>query len=180
MKEVPSTQIILGVDPGTAATGFGVIAVEGSRLKLLEYGVVETASGLPLEQRLAQIFEAITEVLRRHNPQAAAVETLYFNANARTALAVGEARGVALLACSRAGCAVFEYTPQQVKQAVVGYGKAGKQQVMEMVRVLLGLTHTPQPDHAADALGVAICHANTSKLRERVSAVVQRNSRGSS
>jgi len=175
VEEAFSTQVILGVDPGTAATGFGVIAVDGSRFRLLEYGVVETSSDQPLERRLAQIFEAITEVLARHSPQAAAVETLYFNTNARTALAVGEARGVALLACSRAGCAVFEYTPQQVKQAVVGYGKAGKYQVMEMVRVLLGLAETPQPDHAADALGLAICHANTSKLQDRLSKAARRN-----
>ena len=156
------------MDPGTASTGFGVISVAGNRLRAVEYGVVETSAGLALEHRLERIFYGVAEVLRRHQPAATAVESLFFNANVRTALAVGQARGVTLLACSQAGCEVYEYTPQQVKQAVVGYGKASKEQVMEMVRVLLGLTETPQPDHAADALGVAICHANSTGMRERV------------
>ncbi len=107
-------------------------------------------------------------MLAKHQPSATAVESLFFNANVRTALAVGQARGVTLLACSQAGCEVFEYTPQQIKQAVVGYGKATKEQVMEMVRVLLGLPEAPRSDHAADALGVAICHANTCGIREGV------------
>ncbi len=161
-------RVILGLDPGTASTGFGVISVSGNRFRAIEYGVVETSAGLPLEQRLEIIFEGVTEVLRRHHPEATAVESLFFNTNVRSALAVGHARGVTLLACSQAGCRVFEYTPIQVKQAVVGYGKAEKAQVMEMVRALLGLAETPRPDHAADALGVAICHANTSAVRERV------------
>lgn len=160
--------MILGVDPGTASTGYGVISVFGNHLEVLDYGVVQTPSEAPLERRLELIFNEITKILERHQPAAAAVESLYFNANVRTALAVGEARGVALLACAQVGCPVFEYTPQQVKQAVVGYGKAEKQQVMEMVRVLLGMSEQPQPDHAADALGVAICHANSSTFLERV------------
>jgi crossover junction endodeoxyribonuclease RuvC len=167
MNEVAG-RVILGIDPGTASTGFGVISVVGNRLRAVEYGVVETSAAMPLEQRLERIFEAIGEVLVRHRPTATAVESLFFNANVRSALSVGHARGVTLLACSQAGCEVFEYTPQQIKQAVVGYGKASKEQVMEMVRVLLGLSETPRPDHAADALGVAICHANTCGVRERV------------
>ena len=161
-------RVVLGLDPGTASTGFGVISVMGNRLRTLEYGVVETPAGVPLEQRLECIYGEIEGLLGRHRPVATAVESLFFNANVRTALAVGHARGVTLLACSQAGCEVFEYTPQQVKQAVVGYGRASKGQVMEMVRVLLGLSETPRPDHAADALGVAICHANTCGVRERV------------
>jgi len=161
-------RVILGLDPGTASTGFGVIAVNGNRFSALEYGVVSTSAGLPLEKRLELIFEGITEVLRRHHPESTAIESLFFNTNVRSALAVGHARGVTLLACSRAGCCVYEYTPQQVKQAVVGYGKAEKAQVTDMVRALLGLTEIPRPDHAADALGVAICHANTSAVRERL------------
>ncbi len=161
-------RVILGLDPGTAATGFGVISVSGNRLRALEFGVVETPAGLPLERRLEQIYGEVGGLLRRHRPMATAVESLFFNTNVRTALAVGHARGVTLLACSQAGCEVFEYTPQQVKQAVVGYGKAGKEQVMEMVRVLLALSETPRPDHAADALGVAICHANTCEMRESI------------
>jgi crossover junction endodeoxyribonuclease RuvC len=161
-------RVVLGLDPGTASTGFGVISVSGNRLRALEYGVLETAPGIPPERRLEQIFDQMSDLLARHRPSATAVESLFFNANVRTALAVGQARGVTLLACSQAGCEVFEYTPQQIKQAVVGYGKASKEQVMEMVRVLLGLAQVPRPDHAADALGVAICHANTCGMRERV------------
>lgn len=161
-------RVILGVDPGTASTGYGVISVVGNRFRALEYGVVETAAGSPTEERLRHVFGEISKVLERHRPDAAAVESLFFNTNVRTALAVGHARGVILVACAQAGCRVFEYTPQQVKQAVVGYGKAGKEQMMEMVRVLLGLTERPRPSHAADALGVAICHANTSVMRERI------------
>jgi crossover junction endodeoxyribonuclease RuvC len=121
-----------------------------------------------LEKRLEQIFAEMAVLLAKHRPDATAVESLFFNANVRTALAVGQARGVALLACSQAGCEVFEYTPQQIKQAVVGYGKATKEQVIEMVRVLLALPEAPRSDHAADALGVAICHANTCGLRESI------------
>jgi crossover junction endodeoxyribonuclease RuvC len=161
-------RVILGVDPGTASTGFGVISVVGNRLHALEYGVVRTPAGIPPEQRLERVFTEMEKILERHRPVATAVEALFFNTNVRTALAVGQALGVTLLACSQAGCEVFEYTPQQVKQAVVGYGKADKEQVMQMVRVLLGLAETPRPDHAADALGVAICHANASGMRERV------------
>jgi len=167
MSEV-SGRLILGLDPGTAFTGFGVICAVGNRLQALEYGVVETPAGMALERRLERIYADIGKLLGRHRPAATAVESLFFNTNVRTALSVGQARGVTLLACSQAGCEVFEYTPQQVKQAVVGYGKASKEQVMEMVRVLLGLSEVPRPDHAADALGVAICHANTCGIRERI------------
>jgi crossover junction endodeoxyribonuclease RuvC len=158
----------MGVDPGTASTGYGVIEVIGNKLRAIDFGVVETSPNTLPENRLEEIFTAIGGLLERHQPSATAVESLFFNVNVRTALAVGQARGVALLACSHAGCEVFEYTPQQIKQAVAGYGKADKRQVMEMVRVLLGLTEAPRPDHAADALGVAICHANTCGVRERL------------
>jgi crossover junction endodeoxyribonuclease RuvC len=161
-------RVILGLDPGTASTGFGVISVVSNRLHALDYGVMATPAGMPLEKRLELIFSDMTELLATHQPSATAVESLFFNANVRTALAVGQARGVTLLACARAGCEVYEYTPQQIKQAVVGYGKATKEQVMEMVRVLLGLQAAPKSDHAADALGVAICHANTCGLRDGI------------
>ena len=170
-------RVILGLDPGTAFTGFGVITVVGNRLRALEFGVVTTAADLSLAVRLERIFIEIGELLRRYRPAATAVESLFFNANVRTALAVGHARGVTLLACSQAGCEVYEYTPQQVKQAVVGYGKASKEQVMEMVRVLLRLPEAPRPDHAADALGVAICHANISGVRESVARTLERQGR---
>jgi crossover junction endodeoxyribonuclease RuvC len=181
MKE-EADRVILGLDPGTAFTGYGVLAVSGNSLRAVEYGVVATVPELSPEQRLARIFQEMEVLLDKHRPSATAVESLFFNTNVQTALAVGQARGVALLACARAGCAVFEYTPQQVKQAVVGYGKAGKEQVMEMVRLLLGLPEVPRPDHAADALAVAICHANTCGLRERLAqtaaAAAPRTGRG--
>ena len=164
----PSGRVILGLDPGTASTGFGVISVTGNRLHALDFGVLETAAGVPLEQRLEKIFAEVGALLGQYRPSATAVESLFFNVNVRTALAVGQARGVTLLACSQAGCEVFEYTPQQIKQAVVGYGKASKEQVMEMVRVLLALPAAPRSDHAADALGAAICHANTCGIREGI------------
>jgi crossover junction endodeoxyribonuclease RuvC len=169
MSEVGG-RVVLGLDPGTASTGYGVIAVAGNRFRALEFGVIATTPDLALEQRLERLFAEVTGVLQRHRPDATAVESLFFNVNVSTALAVGHARGVALLACSRADCSVFEYTPQQVKMAVVGYGKATKDQVMEMVRVLLGLREPPRPDHAADALGVAICHANTCGIRDGIAA----------
>jgi crossover junction endodeoxyribonuclease RuvC len=174
----PIAQVILGLDPGTASTGYGVVSVSGNRLRALEYGVVSTSATESLERRLDTLFDRLTAIFQRHEPDATAVESLFFNTNVTTALAVGQARGVALLVCARADCAVFEYTPQQVKTAVVGYGKATKEQVMEMVRVLLGLEEAPKPDHAADALGVAICHANTNVLRSRIAAADAAGSSG--
>ncbi|MCZ7661980.1 MAG: crossover junction endodeoxyribonuclease RuvC [Thermoleophilia bacterium] len=167
-------RIILGIDPGTAATGYGVIEQRGNRLEMIHHGVVETSAGEEPHHRLAHIYDEIAEVLAHHQPDAAAVESLFFNVNVRTALAVGQSRGVALLACSRSGCALFEYTPQQVKQAVVGYGKAEKRQVQEMVRVLLGLKDIPRPDHAADALAVAVCHAHSHGVQLRAEAALAR------
>ena len=160
--------VILGLDPGTAATGYGVVEHRGNRLTSLGYGVIQTPAGEALHHRLETIYAEVEAVLARFSPAAAAVESLFFNVNVRTALAVGQARGVALLACSRSGCSLFEYTPQQVKQSVVGYGKAEKSQVQEMVRVILGLPEIPRPDHAADALGVAICHAHGEGMRAGV------------
>ena len=161
-------RVILGLDPGTASTGFGVISVVGNRFHAVDYGVMETQAGLPLEKRLEKIFVETQELLAKHQPTATAVESLFFNANVRTALAVGQARGVTLLACSQADCEVFEYTPQQIKQGGVGYGKATKEQVMEMVRVLLALPSAVHSDHAADALAAAITHANTCGIRDGI------------
>ncbi len=154
-------RVILGIDPGTALTGYGIVEKTGNRLAALSYGVVRTPAGLDLHERLALLFDELSALLARYQPTVAAVESLFFNVNVRTALAVGHARGVCLLACSQAGCGLYEYTPQQVKQAVVGYGKAEKQQVQRMVTTLLGLREVPRPDDAADALAVAICLANS-------------------
>ncbi len=157
--------IVLGIDPGTANTGFGVVSARGSRLTRLADGVIETRPGLPLERRLAEIHGRTVELIERHQPDAVAIEELYFGANVRSALAVGQARGVVLLAAGQSGLAARSYTPQQVKGAVCGNGRADKGQVGRMVARLLGLSAVPTPDHAADALAVAICELNRAPLQ---------------
>jgi crossover junction endodeoxyribonuclease RuvC len=156
--------VVLGIDPGTASTGYGVVASAGSRLRALEEGVIRTRPGVPLERRLADIHARVGELLDAHSPEAIAIEELYFGANARTAFAVGQARGAVLLAAGQRGVASRSYTPQQVKAAVCGHGRAGKDQVARMVARLLGLPYPPSPDHAADALAVAICELNRAPL----------------
>jgi len=162
--------IVLGIDPGTADTGYGVIQSSGSRLRALADGVIRTARGVAPELRLAEIHERVGELLDRHTPQAVAVEELYFGANARTAFAVGQARGVILLAAGQRGVPARSYTPQQVKAAVCGHGSADKQQVATMVTRLLGLREPPRSDHAADALAVAVCELNRAPLAKAVAA----------
>lgn len=156
--------IVLGIDPGTADTGYGVVEGAGSRLRALEDGVIRTRPGVPLERRLAEIHGQVCGLLDRHRPDAMAIEELYFGANVRTAFAVGQARGVVLLAAGQRGVPSRSYTPQQVKGAVCGHGRAGKEQVARMVARLLGLAAPPAPDHAADALAVAICELNRAPL----------------
>jgi crossover junction endodeoxyribonuclease RuvC len=160
--------LVLGIDPGTASTGYGVIRGVGSRLHAIEEGVIETRAGVPLERRLADIHERVGALLDTHQPQAMAIEELYFGANVRTAFAVGQARGVILLAAGQRGVPTRSYTPQQVKGAVCGNGRAAKDQVGRMVARLLGLTAVPTPDHAADALAVAICDLNRAPLARAV------------
>jgi crossover junction endodeoxyribonuclease RuvC len=162
--------IVLGIDPGTASTGYGVVQSAGSRLRAVVCGVIRTAPGVPLERRLADIHALICELLERHNPDALAVEELYFGVNARTAFAVGQARGVVLLAAGQHGVPARSYTPQQVKGAVCGNGRADKGQVARMVARLVGLPDPPSPDHAADALAVAICEVNRAPLARAVAA----------
>ncbi|MCL5290743.1 MAG: crossover junction endodeoxyribonuclease RuvC [Bacillota bacterium] len=152
--------IILGIDPGTAITGFGLVEYLGNRYKPIAYSCLRTGSGLPLDLRLQRIYRGLQEIIARYRPDSMAVEELFFNNNARTALAVGHARGIAMLAGANAGIPVAEYTPLQVKQAVAGYGKADKQQVQFMVKTLLCLQEIPKPDDVADALAIAICHAH--------------------
>jgi crossover junction endodeoxyribonuclease RuvC len=158
--------VVLGIDPGTAHTGYGVVLARGSTLAALDGGVLCTEPHEPLERRLAQIHGHVCELIRRHEPEAVAVEDLFFGQNARSAFAVGQARGAVLLAAGQAGIACHSYTPQAVKQAVCGHGRADKGQVQRMVGALLSLDSPPEPDHAADALAVAICHANSAVLRE--------------
>jgi crossover junction endodeoxyribonuclease RuvC len=160
--------IVLGIDPGTASTGYGVVQSSGSRLSAVEEGVIETRPAVALERRLADIHSRVGELLERHRPDAMAIEELYFGANVRTAFAVGQARGVVLLAAGQRGIPTHSYTPQQVKAAVCGNGRAAKDQVGRMVARLLGLAAVPTPDHAADALAVAICELNRAPLARAV------------
>jgi len=160
--------IVLGVDPGLAHTGYGVVAHRRGRLVALDGGCVETRASLPLERRLAAVFTRVEALLDEHAPDAVALEELYFGANARSAFAVGQARGVVLLAAGRRGIACAGYTPQQVKGAVCGTGRAPKEQIARMVQALLALPEPPAPDHAADALAVAVCHANRAPLAAAV------------
>ena len=159
---------ILGIDPGYAIVGYGVIEAAGGRYSPVEYGAVTTPAGVDFGQRLAEIYQGMGEILSRLQPEAAAVEKLYFTNNKTTGIGVAEARGVILLSLAQAGVPVFEYTPMQVKQAVTGYGKAMKPQVQEMTRRLLHLPQVPKPDDTADALALAICHGQAagSPLRE--------------
>jgi crossover junction endodeoxyribonuclease RuvC len=156
--------IVLGIDPGLANTGYGVVARRGGRLVALDGGVIETRAGVAQERRLTDIHAALEALLEEHSPDAMALEQLYFGQNVRTAFAVGQARGVAMLAAGQRGVPCASYTPQQVKGAVCGSGRAEKDQVARMVKTLLGLLEIPRPDHAADALAVAVCHANSAPL----------------
>jgi crossover junction endodeoxyribonuclease RuvC len=156
--------LVLGVDPGTAITGYGLVHEQDDRLSLVECGVVTTPSSQPLPERLQTIYRGLSDVIRRCQPEEGAVEELFFSRNVRTALSVGHARGVALLALADAGLPIYEYKPLEVKQAVAGYGGADKQQVQEMVRMLLNLDRVPQPDDAADAVAVAVCHIHSARM----------------
>jgi crossover junction endodeoxyribonuclease RuvC len=156
---------IIGIDPGTALLGFGVID-DPDEPELIDFGVVETTTDTSMEHRLRGIYEAMQELLENYHPDVMAIEQLFFARNVTTAITVGQARGVALLAAAQAEVAVVEYTPSQIKHAIAGYGKADKQQMQEMVRILLGLAYPPHPDDAADALAVAICHSQRRKFAE--------------
>src|SRR5918996_4668915 len=159
---------ILGIDPGTATMGWGVIRQEGNRLRYVQHGTVTTPSNWEMPRRLGRLFDAGTELLEGYRPQTVAVEELFFNTNVTTAITVGQARGVVLLAAYRAGVEVAEYTPLQVKQAITSYGRAEKRQVQEMVKTLLNLPEVPKPDDAADGLAIAICHAFSSRMSGKV------------
>ena len=153
----------MGIDPGVASTGFGLVRVDGGGMSAADGGVIEAPPGEPIEGRLALIHDGLVELLATHHPVAVAVEDVYFGKNVRSAIAVGQARGVVLLAAAQAGVPCFDYTPQAVKTAVCGNGAAPKHQVQDMVGLLLGLPGPPESDHAADALAVAICHAAHSR-----------------
>lgn len=153
--------IILGVDPGTATTGYGIVRKEGQKHTLLKYGCILTPAKTPLCDRLDVIFDELSRIIDEYRPDHIAVEELFFAANSKTAIAVGQARGVILLAGKKKNLPVHEYTPLEVKMALTGYGRADKNQIQQMVKTLLNLKEVPKPDDAADALAIAICHSNT-------------------
>ncbi|NMC78510.1 MAG: crossover junction endodeoxyribonuclease RuvC [Chloroflexi bacterium] len=157
--------LVVGIDPGTARTGYGFVReTDDGNLEVVNFGVIQTPAHQSPQTRLLQIFQELKNLLLLYQPESAAVEKLFFQRNVTTAIAVGEARGVALLALAERGLEVAEYTPLQIKQAVVGYGGADKNQVQQMVRTLLGLAEIPRPDDAADALAVAICHLHSRRI----------------
>ena len=153
---------ILGIDPGFATVGFGVVDSEGGKQQLVKCGVITTPAHTSLASRLSQLYDDLTQLLELFRPDAVSVEELFFNTNITTGIAVAHGRGVILLACEKAGVKIYEYTPLQVKQAVVGYGRADKKQVMEMVKRICRLSAPPRPDDAADAVALALCHARSS------------------
>ncbi len=164
--------IILGIDPGTAALGYGIIERTGGRLRAIDHGCLETSPDLPLPERLVAIHRLVSDLIELHSPDLVGVERLFFSRNAQTAFAVGQARGVVLLAAGQHGVTVREATPNEVKSAVAGYGAADKEQVKRMVGIVLGLPLPPEPDDAADALAVAICVANREREGDRLTAGV--------
>ena len=157
--------IILGIDPGIAIVGWGVVEYSGSRFRTLGYGSIETPAGMATEQRLSLIYDGIKQLIETYHPEHMAVEELFFNTNQTTGIRVAEARGVIIMCAHRLGVKIFEYTPLQVKQAVVGYGRAEKKQVITMVTMFLGLPKPPKPDDTADALAIAVCHAHSGSSR---------------
>ncbi len=157
--------IILGIDPGLAIVGWGVVDYSGSRFTTLGYGSIETPAGMATEQRLSLIFDSIGRLIEKYRPEQMAIEELFFNTNQTTGIRVAEARGVIIMCAHRMGVKIFEYTPLQVKQAVVGYGRAEKKQVITMVTMFLGLPKPPKPDDTADALAIAVCHAHSGTSR---------------
>lgn len=161
--------IVLGIDPGTATTGYGFLN-ETSRgdIQVIDYGVILTPAQMPMEQRLLSLYQQLKDLILLHRPESGAVEKLFFQRNVTTAISVGQARGVILLAFAEAQLAVDHYTPLEVKQAVVGYGVADKNQVQQMVKAILGLNEIPRPDDAADALAIAICHLHSVRLKRMI------------
>ena len=159
--------IVMGVDPGYAITGYGIVDYAGNHFKILDYGVIQTSADMPFAERLLVLHQQMVQLVQKYRPEVMAVEELFFKTNVTTGIKVGHARGVILLSAASAGIPVFEYTPMQVKLAVVGYGNAKKPQVQQMVKLLLNLDSIPKPDDAADALAVAICQSHTGMIRGR-------------
>jgi len=159
--------LTVGIDPGTARLGYGVVDDGAGQPEAVAFGVISTEAGIEMPARLVTLFDSLGQLLETHRPDVLAVEQLFFARNVTTAISVGQARGIVLLAAARAGVPVVEYSPSEIKHAVAGYGKAGKAQMQEMVRIILGLASVPEPDDAADALAVALCHAQTAPFLAR-------------
>ena len=155
---------ILGIDPGIAIVGYGVVDKEGNRYKTVAYDAVTTKAHTPLEDRLEKVYNGVCGIIKEYKPDAMSIEELFFNNNAKTALTVGQARGVIILAAVQNHIPVYEYTPLQVKQALTGYGRASKTQIQQMMKSMLGLTEVPKPDDVADALAIAVCHGNSMRF----------------
>lgn len=163
--------LVLGIDPGIAITGYGIIKQKNSRNEVLDFGHIKTKANSELPDRLIKIHDELYNLIKKYKPDAVAVEQIFFNKNAKTAFIVGQARGIAVFTAAECGLQVFEYTPLQVKQAVAGYGRASKYQVQQMTTALLGLEETPKPDDAADALAIAICHINNYRMSQLLKKV---------
>ena len=155
---------ILGIDPGIAIVGYGVVDKEGNSYKTIAYDAVTTRAHTPLPERLEKVYQGINEIIKTYKPDAMSIEELFFNNNAKTALTVGQARGVIILAAVQNNLPVYEYTPLQVKQALTGYGRASKTQIQQMMKSMLGLSEIPKPDDVADALAIAVCHGNSMRF----------------
>lgn len=168
----PAGRIVLGIDPGTALMGYGLLAEEAGEARLVAYGALKTSPAIPPPERLRELYQGLLGLVRRYKPVEMAVERLYFGRNSRTALAVGQACGVVMLAAAMRSLPLSEYTPKQVKSAVAGYGNASKSQIQQMLRLVLGLQAEPQPDDAADALAVALCHLRWSQHEMIVQAAL--------
>lgn len=157
---------ILGIDPGYAILGYGIVDIVGNKFSVVDYGAITTAPSMDMPSRLVKLFDGLTELISAFKPDEASIEELFFNSNAKTAILVGEARGVAVLACAKGNLKINEYTPLQIKQALVGYGRADKTQVQFMVKTMLNLKEVPKPDDTADALAAAICHGHSAGRRD--------------
>lgn len=162
---------IIGIDPGYAIMGYGIIDKNGNQFKPVTYGVITTSKEMPMPDRLKCLYEGLTEVISEYQPEESSIEQLFFNTNTATAIYVGQARGVAILACANLDVSIFEYTPLEIKTGLTGYGRAGKAQVQTMVKMLLGLTSVPKPDDAADALAAALCHGYAGNSKKMMNAM---------
>lgn len=160
--------IILGIDPGIAIVGYGVIEYKGNKFKVIDYGAITTPAGMKVKDRLKIIYDGVIDIIQKHKPDCIAIEELFYNSNAKTVINVAQGRAMPYLAAANTNLEIYEYTPLQVKQAVVGYGRAEKKQVQQMTKMLLNLEKIPKPDDTADALAIAVCHAHSFRMNQKI------------